>query len=306
MKKILFVLAALVFASPALADVNITAVQVGEPAEGRVQISWDASSETNLVRAFGLNVTLDNDANVVSATGMSTDYWVYPGTIVIAADGTITDAGSIAAEYDDLPSDTLPGPPDGNGVTLECASLYAPVGPGSPNAPATSGILAELVVDKSCTLCISANVSRAGATGVVMENPDEVVTVNYPAVCLDVVVEADECMKTTHPAYADWETWGKPDCWCYAKQCRGDINGALFLGKPVTGADLIIFKAAFNLADGDLAGVTDGICADLNMAPFLGKRVTGADLIIFKQYFNIADASVPECDDTHINFWETP
>jgi len=303
MKKILLVLAALVFASPALADVNITAAQVGETNE--VIISF-TSDETNLVRAFGINVTLDNDANVISATGLSAGYWVYPGTIVIAADGTITNAGSIAAEYDDLPSDTLPGPPDGNGVTLECASLYAPVGPGSPNAPAQSGDLASIILNKSCTLCISANVSRAGATGVVMENPDEVVTVNYSTCIYVNIPDEEECMKTTHPAYADWETWGKPKCWCYAKQCRGDINGAPFLGKPVTGADLIIFKAAFNKSDGDLAGVTDGICADLNMAPFLGKRVTGADLIIFKEYFNDADGDVPICDQTHINFWETP
>lgn len=303
MKKILLALVVLVFATPALADVNITIAQVGEPCDGRVQISYDATGEANLVRAFGLDVTLDNDANVVSATGMSADYWVYPGTIQIAADGTITDMGTIAAEYGDLPGDTLPGPSDGNGVTLEAASLYAPVGPGSPNAPAKTGILAEIVVDANTTLCITANVSRAGATGVVMEDPDQVVTVNVVPPCLFINVPDDdvepECMKSTHPDYPEWEAVGKPLCWCYRKQCRGDINGSSFLGKPVTGADLIAFKAAFNLA----VLPADGECSDLNRSAFLGKRVTGADLIIFKQYFNIAEASVPECDDEHINFW---
>jgi hypothetical protein len=304
MKKILFVLAALVFASPALAAVNITAVQVGAPAEGRVQISWDASTETNLVRAFGLNVTLDNDANVVSATGMSTDYWVYPGTIVIAADGTITDAGSIAAEYDDLPSDTLPGPPDGNGVTLECASLYAPVGPGSPNAPAKSGILAELVVNKSCVLCISANVSRAGATGVVMENPDEVVTVNYPAVCLDVVVDGEECLKDTDPGYATWEALGKGDCWCYRHQCQGDADGVAAFLRYVNLEDLNILKAEFGKTITELQAADSHGCADFDHTVTFGRPVALSDLNILKANFGVA--GLPDCDDTHINEWKEP
>jgi len=120
-----------------------------------------------------------------------------------------------------------------------------------------------------------------------------------------------ECLNKNAVGYPDWVAWGKPDCWCYRKQCRGDINGALFLGKPVTGADLIIFKAAFNKNNVDLALVPDGICADLNHAPFLGKRVTGADLIILKAYFNKADAVVPVCDQPPIitgpyNFWTEP
>jgi len=120
------------------------------------------------------------------------------------------------------------------------------------------------------------------------------------------VTDTNECMKETHPAYGDWEAWGKPDCWCYRKQCRGDIDGKLFLGKPVTGADLIMFKFPFGLTDAELAMRPGYICADLNHAPFLGKRVTGADLIIFKTYFNQPDANVPDCDDTHYNFWIEP
>ena len=234
MKKILLTLLVLVFASPALADVNITAAQVGEPCDGRVQISWDATSETDSwVRAFGLNVQLHpapplyGDANIVSAIGLSEDYWVYPGTIQIAADGTISLIGSIAAEYGDLPSDTLTGPPDGNGVTLEAASLYAP--PGEPNAPEKSGVLAEIVVDANTTLCITANVSRAGATGVVMEDPDEVVTVNYGA-CLYVNVPKDFVEPECYEGMADYTTWddvGKPLCWCYPRQCFGDADGLL-------------------------------------------------------------------------------
>ena len=120
-----------------------------------------------------------------------------------------------------------------------------------------------------------------------------------------------ECLKETAPEYDIWDEFGRPECWCYKKQCRGDINGKPFLGKPVTGADLIIFKAAFNKTDADLALVPNGICADLNHTTFLGKRVTGADLIIFKAYFNKADSVVPVCDQLPIitgpyNFWTKP
>jgi hypothetical protein len=205
MKKIVFALVVLLFAAPAWADevISITAAQVGDTNE--VIISWDASGvEPALVRAFGLNIQLDNDANIPEVTGLSEDYYIYPGTIQINAAGEVTSYGSIAAEYDDLPSDTLEGPPDGNGVTLEAASLYAPVGPGSPNAPPTSGDLASIIVSKSCRLCISANVSRAGATGVVMEDPEQVVTVNYA--CIDVVIPPPGC-----PCPGDLVPPGAPD-----------------------------------------------------------------------------------------------
>jgi hypothetical protein len=205
MKKIVLTLVLLLFAAPAWADVEITAAQVGDTNE--VIISWDASSEPNLVRAFGLDIQLDNDANILEVTGLSADYWVYPGTIVIDVDGNVTYQGTIAAEYADLPSDTLEGPPDGNGVTLEAASLYAPVGPGSPNAPDPSGDLASIIVSKSCCLTISANVSRAGPTGVVMESPDEVVTVNFPEPCVEVIIE-EGC-----PCLGDLVPVGAPDGW---------------------------------------------------------------------------------------------
>jgi hypothetical protein len=136
-----------------------------------------------------------------------------------------------------------------------------------------------------------------------MESPDEAVTVNLPA-ALPITCAPPECLMNTAPEYVVWEAWGKPDCWCYRKQCNGDINGTSFLGKPVTTADLNTFKAAFNVTDTVLATVTDGICADLNHGSFLGKRVTTADLNTFKQYFNVADSLVPECDGTYINEWK--
>jgi len=111
--------------------------------------------------------------------------------------------------------------------------------------------------------------------------------------------------------YSDWVAWNKPDCWCYRKQCRGDINGTSFFGKPVTISDLNTFKLAFNQPDPNVMMIPDGICADLNHTPFFGKRVTISDLNIFKQYFNKLEALVPICDQPAIytgpyNFWTKP
>jgi hypothetical protein len=317
MKKILFVLVALVFAAPAFADVDITIVQDADKCVAI--ISFDARSEPNLPRAFSLDIKADNDANIVEVIphmkGVCTEaqqgYGIFPGTIQIDAEGTVTDDGTPVAPSDD--PDALPGI-DSNGVTIEMGSLYSPVGPASVNAPDPCGPLVSIRVDKECTLTITANVTRAGSSGVVMESPDEVVTVNLPApLFMEGCNLVDTCIKETATERADWDSWGQPPCWCYQKQCSGDINGALFLGKPVTLADLNMFKAAFNLNNTDLAQVPDGICSDLNHAAFLGKRVTLADLNIFKLYFNAANADVPCCDDNQdcvieatdstYNFW---
>jgi hypothetical protein len=87
----------------------------------------------------------------------------------------------------------------------------------------------------------------------------------------------------------------KPDCWCYQRQCRGDINGAPLGPYHVQSADLTIFKLAYFKTCAVLAGVTNGICADLNHAPLGPYRVQAADLTIFKTYY--FKTGVPCCDN---------
>ena len=106
------------------------------------------------------------------------------------------------------------------------------------------------------------------------------------------------CLNEFDPEYSDWIEWGRPECWCYPRQCYGDINGASFFGKPVTLSDLAVFKAAFNKTNEQLRLVPDGICADLNHSSFFGKRVTLSDMITFKEYFNLPESQVPDC------FWD--
>jgi len=95
--------------------------------------------------------------------------------------------------------------------------------------------------------------------------------------------EAD-CLSRTAPEYSDWSAWGKPDCWCYSRQCRGDINGLKHGPFWVQVLDLDLFKAAFNKTDIQLP--TGGICADLDHKKYGPFRVQILDLDIFKIYFN--------------------
>jgi hypothetical protein len=297
MKKILFVLVALLFAAPAWADVTITC----DPDTCGAVIGFDARTEPNLVRAISLDIQTDNDANIIDVVLLSADYVIHPGTIAIDTLGNVTDYGSPVAPQSDLPSDTLAGIGSG-GVTIEMGSLYAPVGPGSPNAPDPCGPLVSITVDKDCTITISANVSRAGSSGVVMESPDEAVTVNLPGpTAIGCMVECYQAMAD----YAEWETVGKPKCWCYSTQCLGDADGKPY-GKQlynVSIPDLTVLKAAWNLNAAAIIGQvepTTGVelaCADFDHLPY-GKqffRVSIPDLTILKNNWNIPGGPAGTC-----------
>ncbi|MHC4098963.1 MAG: hypothetical protein ACYSWZ_18105 [Planctomycetota bacterium] len=258
-------LVALIAAVPAWARVDISCAQVGETYE--VIISFDASSETNLIRAFSFDIQLDNDANITEVIGLSADYYIYPGTIQIDAFGNVIDYGTALAEYGDLPSDTLLGI-DSNGITIEMASLYAPVGLGSPNAPAKSGDLVSLKFSRDTCLTISANVARTGGPGVVMEDPNEIVEVNLPGLfCVGYIHPCYE----NQPDYDDWLRFGSPECWCYPRQCYGDTDDQMG-GSSKTGfyavgpLDLNILISAWLVREPPsgpgIDTIPNGICAD--------------------------------------------
>ncbi|MFA5422669.1 MAG: hypothetical protein WC374_02300 [Phycisphaerae bacterium] len=292
MRKLCFVLIALLLTVPALAVVNVSCAQVGDdPFE--VEVSY--TSTGSLPRAFALDITVDA-GTIIEVTDVNEKFWVYPGTIQI-------NNGSIDDEGDPVAPNTDPcalGGEGTSGMTIEMGSLYSPNDVEHTTGPAASGTLLRFTVSDECTVTIEGN----GARGkVVLENTLAADT-NLPTTC---VVEAADCLFNDGSAeYTLWSSIGKPDCWCYRKQCRGDINGTLFLAKPVTLADLNALKNAFNKLDAALPA--GGTCANLDHAKFLNKHVTLADLNIMKTYFNLANASVPECDQVPVitgpyNFW---
>jgi hypothetical protein len=112
--------------------------------------------------------------------------------------------------------------------------------------------------------------------------------------------------------YAKWVEYGKPDCWCCRKQCRGDADCKNTTLKPLMSPDLTIYKASFNLSKAivktTVTSGMPGVCADFDHKDTTLKPVMSPDLTIFKNYFNDTNASVPQCDAAPVitgpvNFW---
>jgi hypothetical protein len=107
------------------------------------------------------------------------------------------------------------------------------------------------------------------------------------------------CFPCAHPDYFEWLSVGKPDCWCYPRQCHGDADNLPY-GKSnywVSLPDLAILKNAWNKPLSMLTG-TD-ICADFDYKPY-GKsfyRVSLPDLAILKANWNIPNKPDPNCFD---------
>jgi len=116
-----------------------------------------------------------------------------------------------------------------------------------------------------------------------------------------------ECLKTTATGYADWQKFRYAQCWCFRRQCHGDIDGKKKLvGGYASSDDLAIFRTAYLLTPTQIAAVSCtvattgnicGFCADLDHKnKLVGGRVSSDDLTIFRTYYLGADATVTCCD----------
>jgi len=109
------------------------------------------------------------------------------------------------------------------------------------------------------------------------------------------------------PIWLNWLHHGRPRCWAFPKHCHGDADGVITGQSRVSGADLAIFRGAFNKAQSAIPA--GGYCADFDHVLTGQSWVSGADLTIFKAYFNKAETQVPICGNTHRsspsdpNFW---
>jgi len=210
MRKLCFVLTALLMTVPAFAGINISCSQVGTDLVAEVSYSMDGG-DANLPRAFGLDISVDSGATIDDLTDTDPCFWVYPGTIVISG-GDVNDYGTPVAPND------APGAQGDLGtgaITIEMGSLYAAEDPNHTDPPASSGVLFRIEVSAECNVTIAGNSARGN---VVLESTDEA-DVNYSG-CL---IASSECY--TGPDYTEWVTVGKPDSWCYPKQCHGDATG---------------------------------------------------------------------------------
>ena len=199
MKKIIFTLAVLLLAVPAMADVNIVCIVSG-PKEVTVSFT---SSEPNTVRGIALDIQVnDHNAWIENVSCISADYPIHPGSIEVDAGGNVTDYGTCA------------GVQDGNMMTSEQGSVYV----GSPNSPLPGDLF--IVTLGGCTnenpTIVSVTVSEnALRGGVVMENPHEFPTVNLTGCSIDIGPCPDDCYL--------------PNC---CPTCKGDLNHDCWITVP--------------------------------------------------------------------------
>ena len=287
MKKMIFVLTALLLAAPAMAGLTISCSQDADVNE--VAINYVATADVNIPRGLGLEVTIDSGVTVTGVEAGTEDpnYWVYPGSIII--------------DTNDPPSVADDGTPLASGqgtstVILEMGSLHWPTAANSVNAPPQSGRLLVLKLSGTdCNVSIAGNGTRGNVVDYAAAELVEGEDLTYTGCHL-----TGDCFPSDDPHYSDWVSLGKPDCWCGSgRQCHGDADGASE-GKGnywVSLNDLAILKGAWE--DNFTPGEPD-ICADFDHATE-GKgnyRVSLNDLAILKANWEDAlGGPNPDCLD---------
>lgn len=227
-----------------------------------ITIHYDASGEPNLVRAFALNISVDNDTNIVAILDSAEDaayyqwepYDIYPGQVVIEVNATSGDAeiveqGSPAADPCEYPgTGTLSGLGT-DGITIEMGSLYEK---GVDTPPAVDGNLVTFVVNNDCNITITVNTARGG---VVLENGNSTsITVSAPVKHVGCFPKSDDVN------YPVWELVGKkhgrPGCWCFGAMCHGDADGHMHGTTTKTGY--------WRVGNDDMAMFIDGWFGDVD------------------------------------------
>jgi hypothetical protein len=280
MRKFIMALAVMLIATPTWATVAITCEDEGG---GVVKIDYSVTGEPNKVRAFALDITVDSGATIDEisdfiigeSTAGNPGYGIFPASF---RNYVTVDEETGVPDWSDPNYSPLADPcdPDAlgglgtDGITIEMGALYYPADDSSPNAPPDSGTLCKVKVSGECTMSIAENATRGG---VVLTDPDAAPTVTLSS-C--EVGGAAECFPSDHPDYAEWVAVGKPNCWCYPRQCHGDADG-LKEGSAKKGYyyvhfnDLNVLLAGWNTLEPDkgpgIATVTGpngepGICAD--------------------------------------------
>jgi hypothetical protein len=278
MKKFALALLVLALAYPASAAVVLTSAKGAGADANLVTISYSCTAGEE-VRAFALDVNAGGKLLVGSAQAVSTEYYIYPGSIQFAVAGSgetyISNLGTPMAEQ------TVAG-----GV-IEMASLYAAGDPNHPSPPPSSGALVKFRM--SCppggpvTVKVALNTKRGG---VVLKDPNVTPTVTLPAdlvVCstgpCDSMVVGQVCggVPITQARYDAWVQIGQPTSWCHKAHFAGDVN----MDCKVTSVDVIGaggFRSCFGKSWPD---PLYNAAADTND----DKRITSADIL--------GDPSVP-------------
>jgi len=114
------------------------------------------------------------------------------------------------------------------------------------------------------------------------------------------------CFPTSEPNMANWKALGKPRCWCYQRQCKGDGDGIVAAGGStkigywyVGAEDLAIFTKAYLVKDvpkGPGLMGEPNVCADYTHTIAAGGstkigywRVGAEDLAVFTKAYLVKE-----------------
>jgi hypothetical protein len=284
MKRLAACLALLLLAKPASAAVQII---VAPEAGNKVAINYKTTSGEK-VRAFALDVSVNGGTILAISdfiSGESTadkpGYGIFPGNfgryVTVDATTGVPDWGT--SLYTPIADPCDPGALGGlgtSGVTIEMGALYSPPTDSSPNAPLSSGTLCKLTLSQAAKVTVSLNQIRGG---IVLTNPSVTPTVDLSqaqsvssAVSPTATSLSSLSVQTANDAdYAEWVAVGKPTCWTFPRQCRGDADGKTEAtpdgGTTYVGqADLNVLVAAWQVLEPPfgpgIASISGGICAD--------------------------------------------
>ena len=303
MRRIALIVIVLLLAGAARADVEIMLEHLGG---GVVQIGYEVTGETELVRAFALDIVV-TDGNIIDINDFcvgddSGGYGIFPGSFaatpidVNPTTGLVdnwakTGYTPVAPAGDPDALGDIPGP----GITIEMGSLY------DDNPPAATGVLCTITVDENVTqVCVTGNAIRGN---VVLENGLE------PVVILPDCTgpPPPPCFPNSFAAYDYWVDLGKPECWCgpgtgavsiddadLGYQCDGDADTdtETFFKYRIYGNDLAMVVENWKRKTDD--PLLDP-CADFDHKPetYFKYRVYGKDLAKVVENWKKKDADLP-------------
>ncbi len=293
MKKFFSIFVLVMLAAPAWATVTITTTDLGG---GVVAIDY-SSNETELVRAFALDITVDEGfIDSISDFSVGDDnngYGIFPGNfsryiVVDPTTGQVSDWS--AGGYTPVADGNDPGALGGlgtNGITIEMGSLY------DTQAPPAQGRLCTITCSEACQLTVTTNATRGN---VVLEDASEAIVDLTGAT--NVQIGAAALQSYTGSQTDQWVTVGKPDCWCAEinpRQCHGDADGlSQGVNKNwVSTNDLNILIEAWNKPLSSLS--SRQICADFDHLPQGEYRVSTNDLEILIANWQLDDGPAPDC-----------
>lgn len=293
MKKMAIVLGILIVASPALAGVDITATH-----EGGGVVRIDYASDAN-VSAFALEVTVDNgvisnvtDYHVGDCNATKKGYGIFPANFHRYINPNSPNWNDPC--YTPVADPCDPGAAGSgfnkNKVILEMGALYE-----DGNQPGLSGTLCRVTCSADCNLSVVANALRGKVvlTDFNDVDPNVASATNIPVVT--------ECFPSCHPDYAEWVAVGKPDSWCYPRQCHGDADGQTEQpGKVVYWVgynDLTVFINCWQDKLGLPASLPADFDHDTEQPGKVVYRVGYNDLYIFIDNWQDKLGSPPDCLD---------